>query len=109
MSRDMGADGARQGTDWEAVARYLAGESPAAEREAIQAWLASQPAESRTIAALDDVLDRLALTTNDASGVDVEAALTTVKARRNEADRKPMGRTLDFRRRSAVWIPMVAA
>jgi transmembrane sensor len=95
--------------DWEAVARYLAGESPAGERDAVQSWLAANPEESRAIAALDDVLDGLALGPESTQGIDVEAALAKVNARRQEAVHKPLGRGLEFPRRSRVWIPLAAA
>ncbi|HEY6219661.1 MAG TPA: FecR domain-containing protein [Gemmatimonadaceae bacterium] len=109
MSSQMGADSAKPNTDWEAVARYLAGESPTAEREAIQAWLAQHPDESRVIAGLDQTLDRLTLNPADLAGIDVEGALARVNARRAEQVQKPMGRTLEFRSRRSAWIPMIAA
>ncbi len=68
--------------NWDAVARYLAGESSAAERDIVQKWLARLPADSKLIAALDDALDGLTLGTDSTKGIDVEAALASVKARR---------------------------
>lgn len=70
--------------DWEAIARYLAGESPAGEQAAVRQWLADHPADARTIAALDDALGGLALGA-ESRGIDVEAALAAVKARREPA------------------------
>jgi transmembrane sensor len=76
--------GAEPQVNWDAVARYLAGESPAAERDIVQQWLASLPADSKLIAALDDALDGLTLGADATRGIDVEAALAKVKARRGQ-------------------------
>jgi transmembrane sensor len=83
-SETPGAGSAEPQVDWDAVARYLAGESPAAERDAVQKWLASLPADSQLIAALDDALDGLTLGSDATKGIDVEAALAKVKARRSQ-------------------------
>ena len=83
-SETPGAGSAEPQVDWDAVARYLAGESPAAERDVVQKWLATLPADSKLIAALDDALDGLALGADATKGIDVEAALAKVKARRGQ-------------------------
>ena len=70
-------------TNWEAIARYLAGEGSAEEQAAVRQWLAENPGEARSIAALDDVLSGLTLGPEAGRGVDVEAALVAVKARRD--------------------------
>lgn len=66
--------------DWERIARYLAGESTAAEAAEVQRWLDAHPSDARAIAALD------AATKGGGSAlarhVDVEAALRKVKTRR---------------------------
>lgn len=67
--------------DWEAIGRYLAGESPDAEADAVRRWLAEQPADAELVTALDRSLDRLSLTS--AAEVDVEGALRAVQARRD--------------------------
>ncbi|MBW3572607.1 MAG: FecR domain-containing protein [Gemmatimonadetes bacterium] len=64
--------------DWEVLARFMAGESPADEADAVRAWLAENPARHDVLRALDRTLDRAAA---PASGVDVEAALRRVHAR----------------------------
>jgi transmembrane sensor len=105
----MGTEGLNPPVGWEAVARYLAGESPAAEREAVQAWLDQHPGESRALATLDDVLDRLALVPDATRGIDVEAALAKVNQQRAASVPKAMARALEFRPRSSRWIPLAAA
>jgi transmembrane sensor len=81
-SETPGAGSAEPTINWDAVARYLAGESPAAERDIVQKWLASVPADSQLIAALDDALEGQMLGADATAGIDVEAALAKVKARR---------------------------
>lgn len=70
--------------DWDTVARYLAGESPAEEQAAVREWLGGHPADAKMVAALDDALARLTAGPDAERGIDVEAALVAVKARRNE-------------------------
>lgn len=62
--------------DWDTLARFVAGESPADERSRVSQWLEANPAERA-------LLDRLTeVTVAPASGdVDVEAALAKVHAR----------------------------
>ncbi len=64
--------------DWEVLARFLAGESPAEEAEAVRAWLAGNPARHDVLAALDTTLDRVSAPPAD---LDVEAALRSIHAR----------------------------
>ena len=82
--------------DWEALARYLAGESSPAESERVALWLAENPADADLVAALDKAMTSLAL--RDAVDVDVEGALQRVAARR-DAPNTPMKR--QSRRRPA--------
>jgi transmembrane sensor len=83
--------------DWEALARYLAGESSAAESERIARWLAEHKADAELLAALDNAMSGLAL--RDIPGVDVEAALGRVAARL-EAPAAPLAFAP---RRSGTW------
>jgi transmembrane sensor len=99
-----------ESTNWEAIARYLAGESPAEEHAAVRQWLAEHPADAKTVAALDDVLGRVTLA--PVSGIDVEAALARVKARRDQPDLKVERggvRADPFQPRRFNWVPLVAA
>src|SRR5687767_5978886 len=70
--------------DWEALARYHAGESPEAEARALRAWLAAHPADAAMLAELHGATDRaMAAPALDEASLDVEAALRRVKARRS--------------------------
>lgn len=65
--------------EWEAFARYVAGESGPAETSAVEAWLAARP-EDAALAAL--VKDHAARTTAEAAvSVDTERALAVVRQR----------------------------
>jgi transmembrane sensor len=70
--------------DWEALARYLAGESSAEEAEAMRAWLAAHPGRADLLAALERSLSGLAFKAPE--DLDVEGALRSVRARRDEAE-----------------------
>lgn len=76
--------------DWEAIARYFAGESPTAEREVIRRWLDAHPDQASALAALDDASGRLIQATPP--DLDVEDALRRVAERRDGADIIPIGR-----------------
>src|SRR5687768_3633364 len=83
------------GHDWEALARYLAGESPAEEAEAIRRRLAAHPADAELVAALDQAVGRLAY--RAPADLDVAGALGRVHARMDEPQvrslpRRPPGR-----------------
>lgn len=65
--------------DWEAMARYLAGESDASERERIARYLADHPGDAKVVSELDSAMRILAL--HQEPEVDVESALQRVHAR----------------------------
>ena len=67
--------------DWETIARYFAGESTAAEQEAVRRWLDAHPDQAEALAALDGATSRLAQASPP--GLDVEAALRRVVERRD--------------------------
>ena len=67
--------------DWEAIARYLSGESSPAESERIAQWLNEHAADAELVTALDKAMASLAL--RDVADVDVEKALRTVQFRRD--------------------------
>lgn len=69
--------------NWDTVARYLAGESTAEEATTVRVWLESHPKDAQVVAALDGTLGRLTLGPDAERGIDVEAALTVVKQRRD--------------------------
>lgn len=64
---------------WERLARFLAGESPPAEAQAVRDWLAASPERQAMLRALDRAMDHGA--SRPAAGVEVEAALARVHAR----------------------------
>lgn len=74
--------------DWEALARYLAGESPTEEAELLEARLAARPADKALMDALAAVTERMA--TQVPTDLDVEHALERVKARRVGAEVRPL-------------------
>jgi transmembrane sensor len=65
--------------DWDAIARFLAGESPAEEASRVSAWLAAHPADRRLVERLGEAA---AVPVAD---VDVESALNSVHARMQAA------------------------
>ncbi|HVX41550.1 MAG TPA: FecR domain-containing protein [Gemmatimonadaceae bacterium] len=71
-----GHDAAGAAPDWDAVARYLAGESPADEAQRVRAWLENNPAERELVESLAAAGAELPL-----APVDVDAALDRVHAR----------------------------
>src|SRR5215217_3430562 len=79
-----------QAPDWEALARYHAGESPAEEARLVATWLAANAQDAALLAMLDDVVERAIGAEHAAIDLpatsphlDVEAALRAVKARRD--------------------------
>ena len=81
----MPADSGRPAdqVDWDALARFFAGESSAAEAEAASRWLAEHPEEAEKFASLNGVTARMA--EPPASGeVDVDAAWMRMAAKLDE-------------------------
>jgi transmembrane sensor len=70
--------------DWDAIARFLAGESSAEEARSVQAWLEANPVEQDLVTRLD-----AALTTDAPADIDVEAALAHVHARMQDRTAAP--------------------
>lgn len=98
--------------DWEALARYVVGESPPDEVQQLETRLAAHPADKALLDALAQVSQRMAA--DVPTDLDVESALRRVKARSNETT----GRPLEFRRplvdarREVRWrvpLPAIAA
>lgn len=75
-------------TDWEALARYLAGESTPAEAEAMRRWLAADPRRAELVETLGRSLSGLAV--QAPPGIDTEGALRRVRATMHEPDVKPL-------------------
>ena len=87
MTRDASPpteDDSASAPEWEAIARFVAGESSTEEATRVERWLDANPAEKALLSRLDSGVIVHAL--ND---VDVEAALTRVHSRMNEGARRP--------------------
>ena len=91
--------------DWDAIARYLAGESTGDEAAAIERWLDANPADRKLIAGLD------AAAVLEPTEVDVEGALARVHARIAAAtpDAAPAAPSLVFTPRRRQRPVLVAA
>ena len=81
---DFDSDEMSDPYDWDALARYVAGESTPAEEREVEAWLAARPEREQLVTALRESIDGLAAAAADDSDVDVEAALRKVHIRMNE-------------------------
>jgi transmembrane sensor len=76
--------------DWEALARFLSGESDAVEQEHVRAWLAANPDDHRMVEALSRLADQVPVETP--AGLDVEAALRRTRAAAGITPVIPIGR-----------------
>ena len=79
---DFDPDAMADPYDWDALARYVTGESTPAEQREVEAWLAARPEREQLVSALRESIGALAVTVDD--DIDVEAALRKVHARMNE-------------------------
>lgn len=70
--------------DWDAIARFLAGESSAEEATSVQRWLEANPVEKDLVARLE-----AAIKSDAPADVDVEAALARVHARMAHTEQRP--------------------
>jgi len=70
--------------DWDAIARFLAGESSVEEAASVQWWLEANPVEKDLVTRLDT-----AVVTDAGTDVDVELALARVHARMGEPEQRP--------------------
>lgn len=93
--------------DWEALARYVAGESTAAEVERVERRLSADPADRDVLEGLRRTFESLQREVR--GGVDVEAALASVRSRRGRTARiiplRPEGRRMGWR----MALPAIAA
>ena len=90
--------------DWEALARYLAGESSAEEARRVAAWLAAHPESVDVLATLELAIARPATgapwltSTNAGASIDVDAAWQRLRRRQDEpADDPQAPRVLPLR------------
>jgi transmembrane sensor len=112
---DEGSPAGNAQVDWDVLARFLAGESPAEEAQGVRAWLAEDPARHDVLSALDSTLDRVVAA--PPADLDVEAALRTVHARMDQPEtpvipfRAPSRRAAPAPRRTmpTPWLRAAAA
>ncbi len=72
--------------DWETIARYLAGECPAEDAEAIRRWMDAHPNDAALVRALHATADRAAAAPSSATmTIDVDAAWQRVAAQTSAA------------------------
>src|SRR4051812_46863968 len=89
--------------DWERIARYITGEASSAESEATRGWLEADSHRRAVVDLLDTVVANVGR--EGSSEVDVERALTRVKARFDDPKIIPFARRLaahDSRSRAAL-------
>jgi transmembrane sensor len=89
--------------DWDALARYLAGESSADEAEAMRRWLATRSDRAELVATLDRSMSRLAY--QAPPDLDVEGALRRVRAQMNQADVRSLQTDASRARRRTLVAP----
>ena len=100
--------------DWDAIARYRAGESVGDDARRVGAWLDANPEDAAMLASLDEML-AAGLAPVAAEPPDVEAALRSVRARMHAQPASdvipfPVGRVARaHRRRPARWVAVTAA
>jgi transmembrane sensor len=75
---------AAQSAEWEALARYLTGESPPDEKARLEERLAAKPEDKALVAELGAVMQRMAV--ESPKDLDAEAALQNVKTRLHRPD-----------------------
>lgn len=88
---------------WDVLARYSAGESPAAEAESVRRWLAEDPRRAELFATLERAIGSLAA--RPAAGLDVEGAWRRARDRMEEPD----VRELPVRRWRTIALQVAAA
>src|SRR5262249_270034 len=77
-------DPTASGPDWDAIARFVAGESPAEEMGRVQRWLEDHPNEKELFTRISSPGELYAV-----ADVNVEAALAKVHQRMERAARAP--------------------
>jgi transmembrane sensor len=99
--------------DWEALARHFSGESSPEESARIEAMLAERPEDRDILATIDRAVSTVA---GPVADLDIEAALNSVKLRRDQAPSRPLelhrpGKQTPARTRTLwrVAIPALAA
>lgn len=71
--------------DWERIARYVTGEAGSGEAEITKRWVEADPHRAEIVQLLESIIRNVSADDSVATPVDVEGALTRVKARLGEA------------------------
>ncbi|HJP85931.1 MAG TPA: FecR domain-containing protein [Gemmatimonadaceae bacterium] len=82
MSNPDGSSANISPDDWERIARYVTGEASTGEGQATQQWIESDAHRVEIVRFLESILRAAP---EDVTGIDVDSALTSVKARMREA------------------------
>src|SRR5438552_9837384 len=82
---------------WDVLARYVSGESPVSEGDAVRQWLAADPRRAELVSSLERSIGRLSFASP--ADLDVEAALRRVHDRLDRPDVRPLPL-----RRARQWI-----
>ena len=94
MSNPDGRSAQINPDDWERIARYITGDAGSSEMETTKRWVEADPHRVEVVRLLESIVANVAR--DDASDVDVESALTKVKARFDDPKvvpfRAPAGR-----------------
>ena len=83
MSNPDGGSANISTDDWERIARYVTGEAGAGEAETTRRWIEADPHRVDVVRLLESILGNVAH--DEADDIDVEAALSKVRARMHEA------------------------
>lgn len=97
--------------EWERIARYVTGEAGPGEAELTQRWVEADPHRVQIVRLLESIVRNVDREDSSATAVDVESALTRVKARIGEAKVIPFSPRAagDESRRSLIALLKVAA
>jgi transmembrane sensor len=93
---------------WEALARYVAGESSDAERAEMGRWIAADPANAELLAGVERIWSRAGRVAA-AAPVDVEGALASVLARMDEPEVRELVPRGSARGRGGWWRNVLVA
>jgi transmembrane sensor len=89
--------------EWERIARYVTGEAGPGEAEMTKRWVEADSHRVEIVQLLESIVRNLGREDSSATAVDVESALTKVKARFAEANVIPFAqRAVDTRSRSTI-------
>jgi transmembrane sensor len=111
MSNPDGDSGKISPDEWERIARYVTGEAGRAEAESTREWVEADTHRAEIVRLLQSIVRNVEHKDSSATTIDVESALSKVKARFGEAKVIPFARPADDAqsRRTTVALLRVAA